>query len=598
MGISGRTNEIGRVPAWCPHRAIVHVGVLLAVLIAGSGVAVGETPLTTVRVASGLNQPLYVTHAPGDAERIFIVEQGGRIKILRDGLIVPTPFLNISSRISAGGERGLLGLAFHPQYAENGRFFVNYTDPSGNTVIVGFTISANPDVADAASATRVLRVYQPDANHNGGWVAFGPDGFLYIATGDGGASFDTGIGHTFETGNAQDTSDNLLGKLLRIDVDGDDFPADLERNYAIPPDNPFVGTAGDDEIWSYGLRNPWRCAFDSKTGDLFIADVGQAAWEEINVQPLASTGGENYGWRCMEGSTCTGRTGCTCLEPTLVTPVYEYGHGGEPFRCSISGGEVYRGCAIPDLSGTYFFADFCSNQIWSLRLDGMKVVDLRDRTVELAPGGGLQVLNIASFGRDAFGELYICDLSGGEVFKIVPDALPAALTIAFSHPPDGAIDARQPFEPDGSGPAGWDAVDLVFDGCVGQHTPADFTMSQEGGAEPLPQVTTVERLDGASLRLVLSATISIGAWTTVTHTASGSAITLGRLPGDVDGSGRSDGADLDWLVDVLTGTAGPQPVWSVDTDNSGALAPGDLLRLIDLLNGAEGYEPYRNVTLP
>ncbi len=598
MGTSGTTNGRWCVPASRRSRALTHFGVLWVLSFAGCTEAVAETPLTTVRAASGLSQPLYVTHAPGDRDRVFIVEQGGRIKILRDGLILPIPFLNISSLISSGGERGLLGLAFHPQHAVNGYFFVNYTDPSGHTVIARFRASADPDVADAGSALPVIRILQSDANHNGGWMDFGPDGLLYIATGDGGASFDTGSGHTFETGNAQDTTDNLLGKLLRIDINDDDFPDEPQRQYAIPPDNPFAGVTGDDEIWSYGLRNPWRCAFDSQTGDLYIADVGQAAWEEINVQPASSVGSENYGWRCMEGSACTGRTGCICFDSSLTAPIHQYSHGGAPTRCSISGGEVYRGNAIPDLRGTYFFADFCSNQIWSLRYNGTTVDDLRDRTTELAPGNGLSILNIASFGRNADGELYLCDLSGGEIYKIIPDGPPIPASIVFSDPPDGAIDARQPYKPDGSEPDGWSTIDLVFDGYVAEQTPEAFALSQTGGSQPAPNIDAIERLSDRSLRLALSASIAPAAWTTVTHTASSTSVTLGWLPGDVDGSGHSDAADLVRLLDVLSDASPAQPIWSVDADNSGTLAPGDVLRLIDLLNGADVFEPYDGMTLP
>jgi glucose/arabinose dehydrogenase len=263
----------------------------------------------------------------------------------------------------------------------------------------------------------VLSLSQPDTNHNGGWLEFGPDGYLYVAQGDGGSGNDP----WGAIGNGQNIN-VLLGKMLRIDPSGDDFPGDPANNYSIPVDNPFVGIAGADEIWAWGLRNPWRNSFDRLTGDLYIADVGQNVIEEINFQPVSSVGGENYGWRCMEGFNCTGLSGCTCNAPALELPFQTYTHGGSPFRCSITGGYVYRGCAIPDLKGTYFYADHCSNQIWSLRYDGASITAFQDRTSELDPAGALSIVSVSSFGEDANGEMYICDLNGGEVFRIIPAA--------------------------------------------------------------------------------------------------------------------------------------------------------------------------------
>ncbi len=391
------------------------VGVL--VLCFGSG-ALGQTPLTTIRVASGLTRPLYVTHAPGDYKRVFIVEQRsgttGRIKILNlaNGVVNATPFLSISP-VSTLSEQGLLGLAFHPNYAANGFFYVFYTEPGpfgGTAVIARYTVSANPDIADPLSAMPVLRLFEPTGFHNGGWIAFGADGYLWVAAGDGGKN------------NAQTITGSLLGKILRLDVNGDDFPADPLRNYAIPPDNPFVGATGDDEIWAYGLRNPWRCSHDRLTGDLWIADVGQSDWEELNFEGAQTSPfvARNYGWMCMEGFHCTGIPVCTCNAPELTLPIHEYAHGGSPFNCSITGGYVYRGCAIPDLQGWYFFSDYCSARLWSLRYNGTVITDFVDRTAELHPGAPMDISNVSSFGEDALGELYICDLTGGEVFKIVP----------------------------------------------------------------------------------------------------------------------------------------------------------------------------------
>ena len=299
-----------------------------------------------------------------------------------------------------------------------GYFYVTYTDSSGNLRVSRFEVSMGaPNDADESSEVVLLTISEPQVNHNGGWIAFGPnDAYLYISTGDGGGGGDGDPGHTPGIGNAQDITENLLGKILRVDVDGSDGPG---GNYGIPPTNPFVGVEGDDEIWAYGLRNAWRNAFDPRTGDLYIADVGQGSWEEVDFQPATSAGGENWGWRCREGAHDF-NFGGDCGSATLIDPIQEYSHGGFPFRCSITGGEVYSGCAIPDLLDTYFYADFCSDQIWSLRVQGGVATDLLDRTAELEPPGLPSIDDITSFGRDAEGEIYIVD-RGGEVFKILSD---------------------------------------------------------------------------------------------------------------------------------------------------------------------------------
>jgi glucose/arabinose dehydrogenase len=398
--------------------ALPALALLLAPTLAS---AQGNPPLDTVRVASGLARPVFVTAPVGDTSRIFIVEQRtsniGQIRILNlpGNTLQAAPYLSISP-VATGNEQGLLGLAFHPDFANNGYFYVNYNNASGTTIIARYQANApfaTSTSADAASATPVLSIAQPFSNHNGGWLAFGPDGFLYIGMGDGGSANDPG-------NRAQTITGQLLGKMLRIDVNGDDFPADAARNYAIPPTNPFAGaTVGDDEIWHYGLRNPWRNSFDRATGDLWIGDVGQNAIEEISLQP-AGMGGLNYGWRCMEGFNCTGLSGCTCNGPTLTLPVHAYPHSGG--ACSVTGGVVYRGSAICGLQGTYFFADYCNSQIWSFRYAGAPNPTITNRTTELAPGGGFAINNPSSFGEDANGEVYICDL-GGEVFKIVPGTI-------------------------------------------------------------------------------------------------------------------------------------------------------------------------------
>lgn len=371
---------------------------------AGSGSPDAIGTLKTVRVASGLAQPLFLTYVPGDSARLFILEQNsGKILILKNESILSTPFLNIGSLLSTGGERGLLGLAFHPNYPNNGFFYVNYTNTSGNTVIARYTISANPDLADPSSAQTVLTIDQPFSNHNGGIIAFGPDGYLYIGTGDGGSGGDPG--------NRAQSGNTLLGKILRIDIDGG-------SPYAVPPDNPFVGSPDfRDEIWAYGLRNPWRFSFDKQTGDMFIGDVGQNIWEEVDFQPASSNGGENYGWRCYEGNHAFNTTGCGS-SADYVFPIHEYSHGSGD--CSITGGHVYRGCAMPDMGGTYFFGDFCSGRIWSFKYDGANMTEFTNRTAELAPGSGLAINMISSFGTDIRGEIYILDYGDGEIYKIVP----------------------------------------------------------------------------------------------------------------------------------------------------------------------------------
>jgi len=358
-------------------------------------------PLALALVAQGFSSPLFVAAPPGDTTRIFVVEQGGTIQVIKNGLRLEAPFLDVSTRIAdSGGERGLLGLAFHPDYATNGQFFVNYTNENNDTRIARYTVSSSdPDRADPESAQTILEVAQPFANHNGGMLAFGPDdGYLYIAMGDGGSGNDP-------NNNGQSLS-TLLGKILRIDVDGG-------APYAIPADNPFVGD--DDlrgEIWAFGLRNPWRFSFDRETADLYIGDVGQSTREEIDFQPVASTGGENYGWRNREGSICRpGEEDCDL--PDAVEPIYDY---DKLISQSVTGGYVYRGAAMPALQGTYFFADFISAEVWSLRYDGSTVSEF---TVQggLTPSGG----RISSFGEDANGELYVVD-HRGSVYRIVPAA--------------------------------------------------------------------------------------------------------------------------------------------------------------------------------
>jgi glucose/arabinose dehydrogenase len=361
-----------------------------------AGVPVPGTPsLASVRVVSGLASPLDVQSA-GDRGRLFVVEQRGRIRIVRGETLAPTPFLDISARLSCCGERGLLGLAFHPAYAQNGRFYVNYTNPQGHTHISEFRVSSNPDVADPASERLLLFVAQPFSNHNGGGLAFGRDGRLYIALGDGGSG-----GDPLQNGQSLQT---YLGKMLRIDVDSG-------MPYGVPADNPFrANAAALPEIWALGLRNPWRFSFDRATGELYIGDVGQSAREEVDVA-AAGRGGQNYGWNVMEGTQCF-LPARDCPTAGLTLPVLDYGRsvGG-----SITGGYVYRGCRLPGYQGTYFYGDFVSGVIRSFRLQNGQPTDLQDWTSRIGRG----IENVSSFGQDADGELYVLDYDG-ELYRIGP----------------------------------------------------------------------------------------------------------------------------------------------------------------------------------
>lgn len=357
--------------------------------------------LSAVQVATGLNAPVYVTAPEGDASRLFIVERGGVIKILTGDVVLPIPFLDIASQTVTTGEQGLLSMAFHPDYANNGYFYVYYTNLGGDSAIAQFTVSGDPNVANGSSQIILKIIDQTLTNHQGGQIQFDPDGMLVVGMGDGGGGFDP-------NNNAQDTG-SLLGKMLRLDVDS---PPDY-----IPIDNPFVGAGPPlDEIWSIGWRNPWRFSFDRQTGDLYVGDVGQDTLEEIDFEHNSSLGAGNYGWRCMEGTSCTGLSGCSCSNPLLVQPIVEFGHGSGD--CSVTGGYVYRGCALPNYQGTYFYADFCSDRIKSFKYTGGNVTNHFDRTAELIPPQG-PISSIVSFGEDGLGELYIVSIAGS-VYKIVP----------------------------------------------------------------------------------------------------------------------------------------------------------------------------------
>jgi glucose/arabinose dehydrogenase len=411
------------------------------------------------RVVTGLSSPMFATHAPGDATRLFIAERGSpfnnsnataniRILDLMTGTLEPTPFLSITG-LNNTGEGGLLGLAFHPDYAENGKFYVNVT---ANDSIAGtpfssyireYTVSANPNIADPSSMSPILNYAQPQSNHNGGWIGFSPnDDYLYIMSGDGGNGNDQGTDHTEPDGNAQDLTSNFLGKALRIDVDGDDFPGDTDLNYAIPPTNPFVGVTGDDEIWAYGLRNPFRAGFDRVTGDLWIGDVGQGRREEVDFQPGNSAGGENYGWRLREGLIATPGVGGTAPSGA-IDPIWDYKHTSAPdvlpedanfLGQSVIGGVPYRG-PDPTLQGLYFFADNATNRIWTLERPEESGAPIVEYVSPLLPTDVGSASSPAAISEDANGNLYITYLNGS-VYRIVTNTV-----VPGDFDGDGGVDA-------------------------------------------------------------------------------------------------------------------------------------------------------------
>lgn len=377
--------------------------------------------VTLTSYASGFTKPVDIKNA-GDS-RLFVVEQTGRIKIVDStATVMPSPFLNLSSIVSSqsansGDERGLLGLAFHPDFKNNGYFYVDYTmNGTGRTQISRFSVSAtNPDSADPASEVNLLDIYQPYSNHNGGNLQFGPDGYLYIDMGDGGSAGDPGS-------RAQNV-DTLLGKILRIDVNVASAPY-----YAAPPSNPFYGaTPGRDEIWAYGVRNPWRASFDKLTGDFWIADVGQNLWEEIDFQPAGSPGGQNYGWKCREGQVAYG--GCTSISSDTVGPIAVYAHTGG--SCSVTGGYIYRGSRHEALFGYYFYIDYCSGKMHSIKNDGMGAWLVNDNV------GTFSTYAFTSFGQDSKGELYICNILNGTIYRLDnPDCKPVSAIVHNNAMPD------------------------------------------------------------------------------------------------------------------------------------------------------------------
>jgi len=393
--------------------AILGAGLLASMLPGAAAAATMPTAMTdgatadaptgsTVRLVkvASVTRPVLAIGARDGTNRLFIVEKGGRIRIVKNGTLLASSFLNVSASVSKGGEQGLLGLAFHPSFKTNRKFYVNYTNTSGDTIIREYKASpTNPNVVQSGSGRTILKIAQPYANHNGGMIAFGRDGYLYIGTGDGGSGGDPG-------NRAQSTS-SLLGKMLRINVNG----RTSTRNYLIPSSNPYVGKPGLNEIWQRGLRNPWRFSFDRSTGSLWIGDVGQGRYEEVDraIRTTAGPGkGINWGWRVMEGNHCFNpSSGCSTTGKTR--PLNEYSHASTG-GCAVTGGYVYRGAAIPALRGWYVYGDYCNGQVWAVSAGAGR----NTTPVDLLSTG----MMISGFGQDDAGELYLCDLNGA-VYRIV-----------------------------------------------------------------------------------------------------------------------------------------------------------------------------------
>jgi glucose/arabinose dehydrogenase len=572
-------------------------------------------------IASGFNRPVDIQHAPGDPDRLFIVQQPGQIRILdlNTNTVLATPFLDIDFTVNNGyggnGEQGLFSLAFHPNYSipgdpNEGNFFVHYSNNAGTTVIQRYTVSANPNVADTATALTIFTSSQPFPNHNGGSIVFGPDGYLYVGLGDGGSGNDPG--------NRAQNLLVILGKILRIDVNHS-APGDP---YAIPADNPFVGQAALEEIWAYGIRNPWRLSFDRLMGDLYIADVGQNQREEISFQPACSAGGENYGWRCMEANRCTGLSGCTCFSDDLVDPIHEFLHNAAG-GFSVTGGYVYRGCEIPELFGHYLFADFISELIWSVKVENGVATQFTVRSGDLnPPTGDGKIDDISSFGEDARGEIYVAERgsTNGRIFKIVrqstapiDDTPPQVMHMSAANY-GGYVDPRMESTNGVDVNLGLSEVVIEFDkpvigeGCLAL-TPASFEASVTGGGDVDVVGVSREACDNINqVRVTLSDIIPIQEWTTVVagvQDFNGNAIAsegnlgdadepdrvdIAFLPCDVSGDGRVQPIDLLRLRQVLSGVITDPDQGTLqdmaDIDRNGTIQALDLLRFRQLFNGS------------
>jgi len=408
MYLGSRKISVG-VLQGAAHGLLLLAG-LLSMQQEAAAVVTAWPNISLIKVSGGLLKPLHITHSGDKSARLFVVEQSGRIRIIRADKLLTAPFLDITDRVLSGGERGLLSVAFPPGFASSGRFYVYYTRlPDGATVIARYRVTAEPDIADHLTEEVLLVISQPFANHNGGQLAFGPDGFLYIGMGDGGSGGDP-------LNNAQN-HDSLLGKLLRIDVESGAIPYGVPRrnhspDYRVPRTNPFVRSPGyRPEIWALGLRNPWRFSFDRQTGDLYIGDVGQNLFEEVDFQPASSTGGENYGWNIMEASHCYLRPSCSPAGLVLPTAEYEHTLGD----CSITGGMIYRGLKYPGMQGVYIYGDYCSGRIRGLKNDG----EMFQNTILLD-----SPFAISTFGEDESANLYLADYVSGTIYRVI-DAISA-----------------------------------------------------------------------------------------------------------------------------------------------------------------------------
>jgi glucose/arabinose dehydrogenase len=388
-------------------------------VLAGAAPALAQGQVKSVPAATGLSDPIFVT-APNGDPRLFVVERSGRIRIVENGVTREPPFLDIRSRVGGTGEGGLLGLAFPADYASSGLFTVYYTNAAVDSVVARYSVTADPDLADPDSEEVLLFIDQPDGvnytNHKGGTVHYGPDGFLWFATGDGGAANDP-------TENAQDPQ-SLLGKMLRIDVGPTFAPGSIPvagQVYRIPADNPFVGSAPRDEIWALGLRNPFRWSFDRATGDLWIGDVGQSALEEVDFEAAADSGGRNYGWDVMEGGDCNGDDPASappCNDPSLTLPVHQYGHGASD--CSIIGGNVWRSDSSA-LRGLYFFGDFCTGRVWTFSPSTLRLVE---RSAQLGSAARVPYA-LVSFGEDGLGRVHMVHRTSGTVYRLAAVTQPS-----------------------------------------------------------------------------------------------------------------------------------------------------------------------------
>jgi glucose/arabinose dehydrogenase len=531
---------------------------IAATLLLSSPSIAQLTPTAVIRPFASVTQPVLVTAPPNNPDHVFIVDRTGRIQLhnASTGAFIST-FLDARALTSTAGDGGLLCIAFSPTYATDGTFYIYHNSgPNSDGVIARYRVSANPLLADPSSREIVLRYPRP-IGHNGGWLGFSPiDHTLYLAVGDGGNA-----SNPDPLNRSQTLVDSFFGKVLRINPVGDDFPDNPDKNYSIPPNNPFVDAFGDDEVWAFGLRNPWRCSFDRATGDLWIADVGQDAWEELNVELAPFSGGRNYGWKCLEGSLCTGFGSCDCLDPALTPPLLQFPHDGA--NCSITGGYVYRGSAIPDLHGLYLCADWCSNRIWTVDRASLTVTD---RAAEFQPTPTPRITGIVAFGEDAAGEIYLCDFFGGKVSKLHPSPCTPEFT---RHPTPQSVAAGTPL--------------TLTASCFAK---GPLNLRWFRGNSPLSDDARISGTATASLTIANTTPTDAGTYHLVATSPCGSsqstvaAITINAdCPSDWDLSGGVDGDDViaffaDWDagnadIDGSSGTDGDDVIYFFSRWDSG-----------------------------